>query len=517
MDSQRYQKVIRSRAVRFGVVVACVASVVVAAPATAQGFLCDGKTATIVGTSSPDVLNGTPGDDVIVALGGADVIHGRGGSDTICAGYGADTIRGGVGADVIFGGPGADVAYGGAGHDDLYGGPGRDTLQGNTGADAVSGGPGGDTVMGGLGLDVVSGGLGPDRVTGGRGLDRVDGGAGNDVCSADDRVARCEGATSATTGDGQPIRVDRVVHISIDGLRSDFVTPELAPTLTELRSSGVSTLNARNDPAVTKTLPNHTSQFTGRSVTGADGHGVDYNNDHGRTVHDEAGFYVDSVFDVVHDYGFATAAFVGKEKFNVLGRSWNETTGAIDTVGRDDGRNKIDVFVRDSPEDALAMLFETLDDTRDLAYVFFHLRQPDSAGHSHTWGSTEYELAVSESDRMLGVIMDEIRSNSEWADTTAVIVTSDHGGPLGGDLHDDHELVGNYRIPFLVWAPGVTAGADLYDLNPQVRRNPGDLQVGLGARQPIRGHEVGNLALDLLGMGPIPGSTFNANFDLALR
>lgn len=498
-------------------VLACVTSVVAISPATAQNLTCNGQAATLVGTSARDVLNGTPGDDVIVALGGPDVIHGRGGSDTICAGYGADTVRGGVGADVIFGGPGVDLIFGGDGHDDIFGGPGNDRLQGNSGADVVSGGPGRDVVMGGRGIDVVSGGLGSDRVTGGGGLDQVDGGLGTDTCSDDDRTSRCERKTAATAGPDQPIRVDRVVHISIDGLRSDFVTPELMPVLSDLRREGVSTLNARNDPAVTKTLPNHTSQFTGRAVFGSGGHRIDYNNDHGRTVHDEAGLYVDSVFDVVHDYGYATAAFVGKEKFAVLGRSWDETGGAIDTVGRDDGPKKIDVFVRDSPEDALPMLSDALEGMPELAYSFFHIRHPDSAGHTHTWGSIEYAQAVSDSDDLLGEIMQTIRADQRWADTTAVIITSDHGGPIGGDLHDDHELLGNYRIPLVVWAPGVTAGGDLYDLNPQARRDPGAQQVGLDARQPIRAHEVGNLALDLLGLPAIPGSTFNANFDLALR
>jgi hypothetical protein len=78
---------------------------------------CEGKSATIRGTSGDDKLRGTSGPDVIVGLGGDDTIRGRGGNDTIC---------GGAGEDEIFGGKGDDRLWGGTGEDDLHGGPGDD-------------------------------------------------------------------------------------------------------------------------------------------------------------------------------------------------------------------------------------------------------------------------------------------------------------------------------------------------------------------------------------------------------
>lgn len=489
--------------------------------AGAAGPTCNGEAATIVGTSGPDVLRGTPGRDVIVGLGGADVINGRGGADLICAGYGADVVRGGLGPDIVYAGPGNDRVFGGDGFDLLFGGAGADYLQGNRHADRVVGGPGPDQVMGGVGNDVVEGGLGNDRATGGGGIDDVDGGAGLDRCSADDRIDRCEQATPETEAlfptREAPIRVDRVVHVSIDGLRSDHVTSELMPVLTELRSRGVSTLNARNDPALTNTLPNHTAQITGRPIEGPSGHGIVYNEDLGRTVHDEAGEYVASVYDVVHDNGFTTGAYIGKSKFTVHDRSWNAVNGAPDVTGVDNGRDKIDIYLKDPPDRTVAAFIDDLDEHPNLAYAFVHIRLPDSAGHSDGWGSSEYVDSVSESDLLLGLIVDAVDSSQNLRDSTAVIVTSDHGGPLGETSHFDHENPANFRIPFVVWAPGVRAGGDLYDLNPQARRNPGPDQVGLTGRQPVRGHEAGNLALDLLGLSPIPGSVFNADFDLELR
>lgn len=311
--------------------------------------------------------------------------------------------------------------------------------------------------------------------------------------------------------------VERVLHISIDGLRSDHVTAGLMPQLTQLRAEGASTLNARNDPEYTNTLPNHTSQVTGRPVEGPDGHGVDYNSDTGRTVHDEANTYIASVYDVVHDHGLTTAAYVGKDKFLVHDRSWNGQNGATDATGSDDGRDKIDIFVEDSPDDAVEIFLNDLAEQNDLAYAFFHIRLPDGAGHGSDWGSSEYVDSVEESDDILGALMGAIRANPSWNTSTAVIVTADHGGPTGEDSHHDHEVAANYTIPFVVWAPWALAGSDLYDLNPLDRQDPGGEQLDLSGRQPVRGHEVGNLALDLLGLPAIPGSVFNDEFDLAIR
>ena len=506
---------------RFGAVVcvALVAAVIPLSGARAQGVSCQGQPATIVGTTGDDRLVGTEGDDVIVGLGGADIIIGRGGADLICSGWGPDVVSGGDGADRIFAGPGKDELTGGPGNDHLAGGPGRDTLIGNTGADTLVGGLGADSLMGGLGNDILRGGFGPDRVVGGDGVDSLDGGAGRDTCAIDDPNVGCERATAATRDAGLP-RAERVIHISIDGLRSDYVTQGRTPTLYELQRSGTSTLNARNDPAKSNTLPNHTSQLTGRPVEGPTGHGVDFNEDSGRTIHDEAGEYVASVFDVAHDYGLTTAMYVGKEKFDLHERSWDANFGAVDRVGTDNGRDKVDVYVRDSPERNAQTLITDLDRTdlgRSNAYIFFHIRLPDSAGHAHTWGSTEYLEAVRESDDLVRQIKDHIESNSAWASSTALIITSDHGGAEGEDSHYDIENEQNYRIPFIVDAPGVKPASDLYILNPTTRKGPGSSHPGLGGVQPIRAHEAGNLALSLLGLPSIPGSTFNANQDLRLN
>ncbi len=96
---------------------------------------CQGKLATIVGTSKGEKIVGTAGADVISALGGKDKIASLGANDRVCGGPGADLIRGGKGRDRLRGEAGRDGLFGGAGRDLLVGGKGRDKLRGGPGRD----------------------------------------------------------------------------------------------------------------------------------------------------------------------------------------------------------------------------------------------------------------------------------------------------------------------------------------------------------------------------------------------
>ncbi|TWU27741.1 hypothetical protein [Bythopirellula polymerisocia] len=96
---------------------------------------------------------------------------------------------------------------------------------------------------------------------------------------------------------------------------------------------------------------------------------------------------------------------------------------------------------------------------------------------------------------------------------TIIILTADHGGT--GTGHGTATTRANYTIPVLVWGSGVAPSADLYVLNPNSRLNPGTGRPSYTAiGQPIRNGDTGNLALQLLGLGPVDGSTINASQDL---
>jgi hypothetical protein len=328
------------------------------------------------------------------------------------------------------------------------------------------------------------------------------------------------GADGPGTGTVVPAEpgVEHVVVISIDGLRADVIAKlgdRRTPNLHRLLREGAGTLNARNMVERTVTLPNHTSMMTGQRITASQGgHGVTFNGDNGRTIHASAGRYVAGVFDVVHDHGLSTGLYVGKIKFDILDRSWNATEGAPDTTGADDGRDKLDTYVRSNVERALqAMLAQLTSDDAD-AFAFLHLSQPDHAGHEDGWMSKQYLAAVEEADEMVGEVLAAIDA-SERSEDTIVILTTDHGGT--GTDHSDVDKIQNYRIPFMVWGMDVPAGADLYELNPATRLDPGTSRPGYTGVQPIRNGEVANLALDLLGLPPVPGSIFDHSQDLEVR
>ncbi|MCP3975163.1 MAG: sulfatase-like hydrolase/transferase, partial [bacterium] len=290
--------------------------------------------------------------------------------------------------------------------------------------------------------------------------------------------------------------------------------PTELPNLYRLIDEGASTLNARTMFDATQTLPNHTSMMTGLPVLGADGHQVTFNEDDGTTVHNTAGRYIAGVFGVVHDAGLATALYAGKPKFDFLDRSWDATNGAPDTTGADDGTDKLDTYQRGGGATTTASFVAAMGTTPfDLSFV--HYADPDAAGHDSGWTSSAYDDAVRTVDGYVGQILGAIEADSDLDGETYVILTSDHGGI--GTSHGDSTALENATIPFFVWGPGATGGADLYDLNTTTRVNPGaTIPDHAAVGQPVRNADTANLALSLLNLGPVPGSVINPDQDLAI-
>jgi len=328
-------------------------------------------------------------------------------------------------------------------------------------------------------------------------------------------------AICSTVPGAQPIT--HVIHISVDGLRPDAITalgPSNLPNFYRLRTEGAFTDNARSDYDYTVTLPNHCSQLTGRGVLGPTGHNWTNNTEPlpGETLASNKGSYVAGVFDVVHDHGLSTGEYASKPKFSLFATSWNETNGEPDVIGPDNGRNKIDVYL--NVEDTAELVNALVDDLsrQPLNYTFLHLADPDPIGHTYGWDITpgsEYSDAIKVIDERLGEIFDLIDSDSRFAGHTAILLTADHGG--SGTDHADPALREDYTVPFYVWGPGVMAGAELYRLNPTDRLDPGtNRPTYWDPVQPIRNGEAANVALKLLGLGPVPGSTIGVAQDLAL-
>jgi hypothetical protein len=236
----------------------------------------------------------------------------------------------------------------------------------------------------------------------------------------------------------------------------------------------------------------------------------------GATLHNTGNrdaHYIASTFDVAHDAGLSTALYTSKDKFIIYDQSYNETTGAANVHGRD----KIDVyfFQDDGPptnSDGMNRRFLADMAARHFNYAFVHYRDTDSAGHALGWGSREYLQAVANVDGYLADVLRLVETDPKQRGRTAIIVNTDHGGVHTN--HSEAERAVNNTIPLFVWGAGVGRG-DLYAMNHDTRTDPVEARPEYAVdHQPIRNGDTGNLALGLLGLGPIPGSTINARQDL---
>lgn len=316
--------------------------------------------------------------------------------------------------------------------------------------------------------------------------------------------------------------VDYVIHITVDALRGDLLknlvanTPATYPNFKRLQDQSAFTYNARTDFNFTETIPNHVSVITGRPVNQPTGqpntvhHGYS-NNFPGatHTLHANGNPnlpYVSSVFDVVHDNGLSTALYASKTRLAILDRSYNATYGGLDTIGVNNGRDKIDFSTLvDGGSAGIVNSLVTNMAAASKNYTLLHLVEPDTVGHATGWGNAAWNASVGVIDSRLGQLFTLIDNNATLRDHTAIILTADHGGGVG--VHTTATAWENYNIPLYVWGAGLPMGSDLYSISTN-RFDPALLRPDYNAAmQPFRNGDTANMALSLLGLGPIPGSS----------
>jgi hypothetical protein len=331
--------------------------------------------------------------------------------------------------------------------------------------------------------------------------------------------------------------VQYVIAISIDGGRGDYIqnfietAPTEFPNFTRLRDMSAYTYKARCDYTESITIPDHLCMLTGRPVRQPAGlpatlpHGVISDAPlANETIHNSGlnnGVYKESVFDVVHDRGLSTALYMGKTRLTICDRSWDATNGALDTIGADNGRDKIDLgmIVEASgsftPTAGMITNFTAAIQAGTLKnFTIFQIADTDYAGHADGWrvavGST-YRNTMKVADGWLGQILDAVQSNAALAGKVAIMLTADHGGSSNG-THTDFTLQGNYTIPFFLSAPGITGGSNLYAWLEN-RADAGAARPSyVAASQPVRNGDVANFATALLGLPAVPGSLMIPEF-----
>ena len=206
-------------------------------------------------------------------------------------------------------------------------------------------------------------------------------------------------------------------------------------------------------------------------------------------------------------------------------KSYDSTRGRLypNFGASDPGVSKIDYALYTNSDSVVSnWMAQTTIEPFD--YSFLHFSLPDDYGHAYSWSLTNgwtlapyprwlrlsYMYAIQKVDGYLGQIFNMIETNATLKGKTAIVLTADHGGLLEAYDHGWIDQPDCFRVDVFVWGPGIAAGADLYKLNPQFASPGGTGRPDYNApQQPIRNGDTANLALSLLGLGPIPGSSLN--------
>jgi hypothetical protein len=281
-----------------------------------------------------------------------------------------------------------------------------------------------------------------------------------------------QGRTRLAAGLRPVPAIDRVLIVSIDGLRPDLLLRAYMPRVRGLCNAGTFTFWAETSPEA-YTLPCHVSMLTGAP---SERHGVTWND-----YIEESYPNVPTLFEVAKRAGYSTAMATGKMKFIVLTKP-----GTLDHYYLP---TEEPISDREVAAQAERLLRNHLPQV-----MFIHLPGVDTAGHQFGWGSTEQVAAIERADVAVGLILD-VLADLGLSDATLVILTTDHGG-----AGKDHEM-NDPRSHFIPW---IAAG-------PGLRKNY-DLTLAKHCR--IRVEDTFATACAFLGLDPGKGCDANPIFEV---
>lgn len=227
-------------------------------------------------------------------------------------------------------------------------------------------------------------------------------------------------------------RPERVLVLSLDGLRPDALSEARTPNIWALAASGAFLWTAQTI-LPSATLPAHGSMLSGYDVPK---HGLTWND----YIPDLGFILTPTLFSIAHEAGLETEMVVGKEKLVHIA-----APGTVDSftyVPRGDfGLAEVAV-------EAIADGFEVL---------FVQFPGPDAAGHSSGWMSDTYLGTVANTDEAVGRVLAALDA-AGWRETTLILLTADHGGH---DTTHGSSRAEDMTIPWIVAGPGVIPGTSL--------------------------------------------------------
>ncbi|XP_055491537.1 bis(5'-adenosyl)-triphosphatase enpp4 [Leucoraja erinacea] len=211
----------------------------------------------------------------------------------------------------------------------------------------------------------------------------------------------------------------RLLLVSFDGFRADYLERYAFPNLQKMISDGALVKHVKN-VFVTKTFPNHYSIVTGRY---AESHGIVDN----------------SMYDAATNKTFST--FSDKDKF-----WWNEATPIWVTNQRQGHKSGgamwpgTDVPIQNTTPsyylnynhsvpfrtrvDHIIEWFSNSPDPMNFGTLYWE--EPDSTGHRHGPDSEEINKTLKKVDDNIGYLMDQLQKFG-LSNIVNLIITSDHG------------------------------------------------------------------------------------------
>jgi arylsulfatase A-like enzyme len=232
---------------------------------------------------------------------------------------------------------------------------------------------------------------------------------------------------------------ERVLILSIDGLRPDVMLRAETPYIRGLLDRGSFSLWARTTEA-SVTLPSHTTMVTGVSP---EKHKITWNRD----VPDSELYHprYPTLFELAKQAGYTTALVSGKSKFIALNKP-----GTIDFVQIPATRkNFTDAEIADRAADLIA--------EHTPHVMMTHFPGADTAGHSRGWGTAAQIEAIENIDKQVGRVIAAVEEAGVF-DSTLIILTSDHGG--AGRTHGKEDPRSRH-IPWIAVGPAVRRNQDL--------------------------------------------------------
>lgn len=232
--------------------------------------------------------------------------------------------------------------------------------------------------------------------------------------------------------------IERVLVISVDGLRPDRALLANMPTLRAMLHDGAYTFWAKTT-VVAITLPSHTSMVTG---VAPNKHGISWNHDlpFSEPVYPNQ----PTMMEMAKKVGYTTAMVAGKSKFDTLGKP-----GTLDYMFvPEKGTVTNDVV--------LAEAVKVIEQHKP-EVMYLHFAEVDSTGHRHGWGSPEQFAAIERTDTQLAQVFAAL-DRAGVRDSTLVILSADHGG---AGLSHGAEDARSRHIPWIATGPGTRKFFDI--------------------------------------------------------